>query len=539
MCDRDIQYIIFGLFFGCIASYYGVFVNEHMSRVMTGDFSNSRLWLLLQSSILTIIATSARGSLFTYAQKCMNHRMRCAIYQKLLNQPTKYYQTTAVSTLLENITNDVRIVSDIISLNINVMSRSAINLIITFWLLSNISCKLTIIAIIIIPCNFLISKVYDKIHQNIMEGFEDANKEYNTYVHESISHISIIKTYATEDISHKQHNRLSNNIAQYYYKESVLYAFNAFIVFNMPVVTTIIVILSAKYLNITEGLVTFILHNQSIYGTVKSIIDFRNEFIRCKEPYERILELLDTPSQQRGYYIPNDDIKGAITFKNVDFRYEPLSLANTPENILTNFNFHIKQGEKIAIIGPSGCGKSTIAKLLIGILRPTNPAYSNIYIDNISILHFDNVWLKGRIGYVAQDSILFSDTIANNIAYGMQKYTQDDVYMAAKLANADEFISKLPNAYNTKLEGTELSSLSGGQKQRICIARALIRKPKIIIFDEATSALDPYCEEIVQNTIKECCKKQHCTMIIIAHRKSALDMADKIYTLENSQLVLR
>lgn len=160
----------------------------------------------------------------------------------------------------------------------------------------------------------------------------------------------------------------------------------------------------------------------------------------------------------------------------------------------------------------------------------------NIYIDDIDSGVYDNKWLKERIGYVAQDSILFSDTIANNIAYGIENPRKEDIINAANRANAHEFISKLPNKYETQLEGTELSSLSGGQKQRISIARALIRTPNILIFDEATSALDPECEELVQNTIKECFDDKNITMIIIAHRRSALELADKIYRFENSAL---
>jgi ABC-type multidrug transport system fused ATPase/permease subunit len=543
ICDNDIKYIIVGLFCGCIGSYYGVFVSEHMSRIMQGDFSNERLKMLFRASIITVITTSMRGACFTYSQKCTNHRLSCIIFKKLLYQSNVYYQITPVSTLLERATNDVRIVSEIISLNINVLSRSIISLVITFWLLINISYKLTIIAGIMIVVNFYISKIYDKLHQYIMKGFEDNNKLLNNFIHETISHISIVKTYATEEYSYKKQNNMSNNISKYYYKESILYAFNAFIFFNMPVITTISVIVSANYMNIREGLITFILHNQTVYSTIKQIMDFKNEFIRCKEPYKRIIELLDTDIDIHGYYIPyndktdiiktndkNNHLKGDILFKDVNFKYH-----NADNNVLTDFNFNIKQGDKIAIVGSSGCGKSTIAKLLIGILSPIS---GNIYIDNIDITTYDNKWLKSKIGYVAQESVLFADTIENNIAYGIDWFNEDDVISASKLANAHEFITKLPNGYKTKLQGTELSSLSGGQKQRISIARALIRRPQIIIFDEATSALDPYCEEIVQNTIKECFKIQHSTMIIIAHRRSALKIADKIYTLNNSEMSL-
>ena len=179
--------------------------------------------------------------------------------------------------------------------------------------------------------------------------------------------------------------------------------------------------------------------------------------------------------------------------------------------------------------------KSTLVKTITGILSPES---GTILVDDIDIETYDNKWIKSKIGYVAQDSILFSDTIANNIAYGYDNATYEEIEYAAKQANAHDFIMKLPEKYETKIDGTELSSLSGGQKQRISIARALIRKPKILIFDEATSALDPKCEETVQNTIRACLNNKNITIIIIAHRKSALELADKVYKFENSELIL-
>jgi ABC-type multidrug transport system fused ATPase/permease subunit len=206
----------------------------------------------------------------------------------------------------------------------------------------------------------------------------------------------------------------------------------------------------------------------------------------------------------------------------------------TPEHLILNhFNFEIKEGNKIGIIGPSGCGKSTIVKLLMGIVKQQK---GTIYIDNINIDFYNNKWIRNKIGYVSQDNILFADTILNNITYGLDTYDMNDVINIAKIANAHEFILKLPDGYNTIFDATELSSLSGGQKQRIAIARALMRNPKILIFDEATSALDPYCEEIVQNTINDCFNNinKKSTIIVIAHRKSALNFVNNIYKLNSN-----
>ena len=537
LCGDGIRYRIVGLVCGCVGSYYNVIATEQMSRMMLGDFTNDRLYLLFTTNLIAMIAIALRGGLFVYSQKSMNHTLRCIIYRKLLHQPLKFYETEPVQSLLERVNNDARIVSDIISLNVNVFSRSLVEVVITFWLLTNISWKLTIVAIVLIPFHYFISEGYERIQKKIMANYEERNKELNTYTHETISHISVMKTYANERRSEAKFNSLSNAVADYNYTESLLYGSNLLVVCNIPTITTIIIILFANYLHTVEGLTIFILHNQGLYSTIKTLFDMKNEFIKCKEPYSRITKILDTPEYATGYYIPADNrLNGDIAFHSLSFTYE-----KADEAILSDFSFTIHRGEKIAIIGASGCGKSTLSKLLMNILAPTGDgSKASITIDGVNLCDYDSEWLKKRIGYVAQDSVLFTDTIANNIAYGLdvREVSEADIIEAAKNANAHEFISKLPKQYQTILEGTELSSLSGGQRQRISIARALIRKPQILIFDEATSALDPYCEELVQQTIKECYAKQNITMIIIAHRRSALEIADKIYELKDSRLVL-
>ena len=542
LCGDDIRYSIVGLVCGCVGSYYNVIANEQMSRMMLGDFTNERLYLLFITNLISMIAIALRGGLFVYSQKSMNHTLRCIIYRKLLHQPLKFYETEPVQSLLERVNNDARIVSDIISLNVNVFSRSLIEVIITFWLLTNISWKLTVTAIVLLPVHYFISEGYERIQKKIMANYEERVKELNTYTHETISHISVMKTYANERRSEAKFNSLSNAVADYNYTESLLYGSNLLVVCNIPTITTIIIILFANYLHTVEGLTIFILHNQGLYSTIKTLFDMKNEFIKCKEPYSRITKILDTPEYTTGYYIPADNrLNGDIEFHSLSFQYE-----KADEAILSDFSFTIHRGDKIAIIGASGCGKSTLSKLLMNILTPTGGSgdiKASITIDGVNLCDYDSEWLKKRIGYVAQDSVLFTDTIANNISYGLDvgevsEVSEADIIEAAKNANAHEFISKLPKQYQTILEGTELSSLSGGQRQRISIARALIRKPQILIFDEATSALDPYCEELVQQTIKECYAKQNITMIIIAHRRSALEIADKIYELKDSRLVL-
>ena len=529
LSGSNLKIIFFGLCSGIIASYYNVYVNEFTGLIIQGDFSNECLYNLYYTSLLAIIFTSLRGALFTYSQKNMNTNIRILIYKKLLFKPSTFYETTPISTLHEYINNDVNIVSNIISLNMNVFMRSTINIIITLYLLYNISFKLCILVVFIIGFNLIISFLYNKYYKYLMKDFEDNNKKLHIFINETISHILMLKTFAVEDLAIIKHSHLSKNVSYFFIYESYLYAINAFIIFNMPVITMIIIILYAKYFNLTTGLISFILHYKSLFTTVNELLEVKNELTKCFTPYDRIMKLLNEDLTTSGYYIPdNNQLVPLITFENIVFQYK-----KALKPIIQNFNFTIQPYDKIAIIGSSGCGKSTIVKLLVGILANTN---GTIFINNIDINHYNNKWLKNKIGYVAQETILFTDTIANNIAYGLDNYDYNDIKKAAIMANADEFIDKLDNKYETIIEGTEMSSLSGGQKQRISIARALIRKPQIIIFDEATSALDPYCEEVVQQTIKNCFKTQNATMIVIAHHKSAFEMVNTIYKLENSEL---
>ena len=197
LCDNNIKYSILGLLCGSIGSYYNVIANEHTSRMMLGDFSKERMYLLFYSNLISMIAISLRGGLFVYSKKCTNHQLRSIVYRKILNQPLKFYETEPVNSLLERVNNDARVVSDIISLNMNVLSRSIIEVSITFWLLTNISWKLTAIALVLILVNYLISECYNIIRKKMMTNYEELNKELNTYTHETISHISVIKRMLT------------------------------------------------------------------------------------------------------------------------------------------------------------------------------------------------------------------------------------------------------------------------------------------------------------------------------------------------------
>jgi ABC-type multidrug transport system fused ATPase/permease subunit len=526
LCKNNTILLIIGLFFGSITSYYSVYTNEYLSIMLNGDksvFDN-----YVKYCIITIISTAIRTGIFTYTQNHLYNNLTKLIYNKILFQKIEYYETTTVSALLDICNNDIRITSNIISLNINFYTRSISSIIFTLYILSEISYKLSIILSIILLSYCAIINYSNNYYNNKMAIFQEIKKKINAYIHETISHISVIKSFANENRVSEKTNKYCDELAEYYWFEILYNSLNTIFIYNIHIFTNIFIIIFSNYFNINA--VSFIVHKHKLFENFKEIIEFNNEYIKSNKSLKNILYILDNEYYNKGSFIPlSNNIRGNIIFKDIYFHYN-----KSPEKlILNNFYFEIKEGSKIGIIGSSGCGKSTIAKLLMNIIKQQKGV---IYIDNININFYDNKWIKNQIGYVSQDNILFSDTILNNITYGLDNYNMDDVINICKIANAHEFISDLPNGYNTIFDATELSSLSGGQKQRIAIARALMRRPKILIFDEATSALDPNCEEVVQNTINNSFSKinKKSTIIIIAHRKTALKFVDKIYTFKSS-----
>lgn len=520
LCLSDAPFLIFGLASGIIAAYYGAHVSEQMSRVMRGDVV---LYPMLRVSCYSVIATSTRGAFFTMAQKRFCDRLSRRAYHATLTQPLSFYQETPTPLILQRAQDDVHTVAANISLCINVIIRSAVSLVTTIYLMSHISWPLTLLSAALIPVNMMISRGYTSLHDKAMVGHEECTNRAQTYLHETLSHISVIHSLGAQSQCCHKYDRHRDSLRQYHVKETLLYAANAFVIFSMPNLTTVGVLFAAAHMKLgTPSLITFVLHQQTLYGTVKSMFDYWWEWQKCKEPLRRMRDLLTSTQADRGSYIPNQGLRGEIHFDDVCFSYGSKS-------VFGKFQWYIGEGEKIAIVGPSGCGKSTLVKMLMGLLEPTD---GRITVDGVDLSTYDRQWLRGRIGYVAQESVLFAHTIAYNIALGMDPAPSfAEIVEAAKLAHAHEFISALPDGYETRLTGTELGSLSGGQKQRIAIARALVRRPTILIFDEATSALDASCEAAVQDAIRACAAHQHMTILVIAHHESAIAITDKILRL--------
>ena len=243
---------------------------------------------------------------------------------------------------------------------------------------------------------------------------------------------------------------------------------------------------------------------------------------------ERIRQVLDEPEviEEKPDAITKKDFSGEISYRNVSFWYET-------EKVLKNIDFTIRKGMTVAVVGPSGSGKSTLVDLLP---RFYDCREGEILIDGIPIRNLIINDLRGLMGIVSQETILFNDSVFNNIAFGMEDVSEQEVIAAAKVANAHEFIEKMPQKYLTFI-GDRGTKLSGGQRQRLSIARAVLKNPPILILDEATSALDTESERLVQQALENLMKNR--TSIVIAHRLSTIQFADEIIVLQDGKIVER
>jgi len=275
---------------------------------------------------------------------------------------------------------------------------------------------------------------------------------------------------------------------------------------------------------------SFILYIGFIFQLMQPLKLFGQVFNSVKEGVaasERVFRVLDTKPDILDVENPKHlaEFKSTIEFRDVTFKYE------TGDTVLKNINLTIKKGDIVALVGPSGAGKSTLVDLIPRFYDPVSGA---VLIDSGDIREYSVKSLRSHIGVVTQETILFNDSIYNNITYGGANYTQEQVESAAKAANAHNFIVELPEGYNTII-GDRGVKLSGGQRQRISIARALLKNPPVLILDEATSALDTESEQLVQQAIENL--MQGRTSVVIAHRLSTIMNADTIVVLENGNIV--
>ena len=488
--------------------------------------------LLLLMSILFII-----GQGISYFKKKMQNDVRFRFNADLMNRvfgstlcaDLNYHHSNRGGTIIDIINRE----SDQASQSIFVVSEIfsySLMIIVYCALLLYISITMTAICIFIAVSCFVMLNFLILRSKKIGILIVDTISNMNQFLHERINLLKVIKTFSME----KQEQKKFQDISDSYYKQNFAFMMNGVKIEILFQIVIFILAVSVLYVSISilkiplALLLIFLFILVRLTDPLRSLNTQRHIITSELASLEKIDEILTQLKQsvtiQSGSR-PFDSFRDRITVENIHFSYIP----NHP--VITNISFEVKKNEMVALIGASGSGKSTMADLIIRLMDPTT---GEIRIDGINIKEYNLPSYHSKIGIVSQESYIFRDSIANNIYYGTGVMSLDKAIEVAKLANAHDFIMKLPEGYDT-LVGEKGVTLSGGEKQRISLARALYKNPEILILDEATSALDSESEKVILDAIGKI--KNKYTIIAIAHRLSTIENADRIIAIERGKIV--
>lgn len=454
------------------------------------------------------------------------------IYRKVLSLPLSYYSEKKKGDILARVTNDIHIIEISIMNSLEMLIRDPITIIIYLFTLFMISPSLTLFVLILLPVTGLIigriastlrkqSALVQKKMGNILSVFE-----------ETISSLRIIKAFNASDITYdrfKKFNDSYNRLMISIYRKGDLSS--PMSEFLSIIVLVVIMWFGGKLVLSGKGLdagvfIAYIAIFSQLIPPAKSFTTAYYSVQKGMASIDRIKEIIDADDliYEKENPLSIKEFKTAIDFKEVCFAYE------NGEPVLSHINLTVERGKTIAIVGPSGSGKTSLVNLLPRFYDVT---HGEILIDGLSLKDLRITDIRDLMGIVTQDTILFNDTVANNISFGIPNATEEEIRHAARIANADEFIMNMDNGYHSYI-GDRGGKLSGGQRQRLSIARAILKNPPILILDEATSALDTESEKLVQEAIIKLMENR--TSLVISHRLSTIQYADEIIVLEDGKM---
>ena len=458
--------------------------------------------------------------------------LREKLYEKSIKQSISFYSKKKKGDILSRITSDVLEIQHSFLSILELLIREPLTILFTLIVMFSININLTFFVIIFIPVSGLIISWIGKALKKFSLNVQKEQGEFLSILEETLTGLNIIKIFNAEESFIKKFNSSLNNFFKFSNKllnrQNIASPVSEFLGI---VVIGCLLWYGGKMVLINDSLnaTTFISFMALAYNILTPAKSISKSFYSLKKgdaAAERVIEILESKNaiEDTPYSTNINEFKSEIKFKNIDFSY-------SRNFYLKDFSLEIKKGKSIALVGSSGSGKTTLVNL---INRFYDTDSGKILIDNIEIKNINLKSLRSLIGMVTQESILFNDTIKNNILIGDPTASEETIIKAAKIANAHDFIDSLPEKYLTNI-GDGGNKLSGGQKQRLAIARAIIKNPPILILDEATSSLDSESEKSVQVALKNVMKNR--TSIIIAHRLSTISNVDKIIVMEKGKII--
>ena len=489
---------------------------------------------LIVSAILSLIFGMLSGRFAAKASAGYAKNLRKAMFDKIQTYAFENIDKFSTSSLITRLTTDVTNVQNAYQMIIRILARGPIMMIFALIMCFTISPKLACIFLVAIPfLGFLLIFIAKKAHPN----FETVFKKYdslNRVVQEDLNGIRVVKAYAKEDLEKQKFKKVNDEVFYFFKKAEKIVAFNSPIM-QFTIYTCILLISWFGSQLIVGG--------QMQTGELSSIITYAWQILTSlmmlsmvfvmiiisESSAERIIEVLEEEPAIKNKSRRLKTVKdGSIVFDNVSFCYSDEK--DRDKFALRDINLDIKAGETVGIIGGTGSSKSTLVQLIPRLYEVTK---GRVLVGGVDVRDYDIESLRDSVSMVLQKNVLFSGTISENLRWGNKEATDEELERVCKLAQADEFIQQFPAKYETVLDqgGT---NVSGGQKQRICIARALLKKPKILILDDSTSAVDTKTDALIRKAFRE--EIPNTTKIIIAQRITSIEGADKIIVLNNGKI---
>lgn len=457
----------------------------------------------------------------------MEYNMRAEVFAHMQKLSFSFYDDAKVGQLMSRITSDLFDITELLHHGPENIILSVLKITGAFIILMRINGWLVLAAFIVLPFMFLFAFLLNRKMRRAFRRNREKIAEINAQIEDNLSGIRVVKSFANEEMENKKFKKgndgfLSAKKNSYHYMGS----FQAGVGFFTTLIQVNVILaggflIAFQRVSISD-LITFLLYIGVFTDPIRTLVDFTEQFQNGYTGFERFREIMDIMPDIKDSEdaVPLPVVKGSISFENVSFHYK-----ENNNRVLHHINLDVPPGSYVALVGSSGAGKTTLCSLIPRFYDVTGGC---VRIDGYDIRSVTLQSLRSQIGIVQQDVYLFAGSIFENIAYGKQGATRDEVIAAAKNANAHEFIMAFPDGYETDI-GQRGIKLSGGQKQRLSIARVFLKNPPILIFDEATSALDNESEKVVQDSLEKLAKNR--TTFVIAHRLTTIQNAERILVL--------
>ncbi|WP_373073187.1 ABC transporter ATP-binding protein [Zeaxanthinibacter enoshimensis] len=519
---------------GDLKTFVQDYLNYHVTSY-SGDDEMKGLVLVIGLVLFLFLLKNLFNYLamyyITFLRNGVLKDVRNAMYRKIVDLPVSFYSEKRKGDVIARITSDVLEIQHSFLSILELIVREPLTILFTIIVMFFISVKLTIFVFIFIPLAGMIISAIGKSLKKKSDRVQKEQGNFLSIVEETLGGLRVIKAFNAEDRFYQMFKasttrffRFSNTLLNRQNLASPTGEFLGILVIGVLLWFGGKMVLVDQTLD-ASSFIAYMGLAYNILTPAKSISKASYGVKKGNAAAERVLEILETenPIRDQPAAIRKESFEQGLSLENVSFKYED-------EYVLKDFSLEVPKGSMVALVGQSGSGKSTIANLLT---RFYDVNEGSIRIDGTDIRSIEKISLRHLMGLVTQDSILFNDTVRNNIGLGKENATEEEIIEAAKIANAHEFITALPKGYDTNI-GDSGNKLSGGQKQRLSIARAVLKNPPIMILDEATSALDTESERLVQDALEK--MMQNRTSVVIAHRLSTIQNAHKIIVMQKGKI---